>query len=102
MGGGVLQRLNPEPTMKTVIQINDTRSCNGMPLALPRHEGTEGIRLLTEQQVAELLMVCRRQLYNWRKSGFIPYIKLGKAVRFRLVDVEAAIAKFTIQNEPKP
>ena len=88
--------------MKTVIQINDTRSCNGMPLALLRHEGTEGIRLLTEQQVAEHLMVCRRQLYNWRKSGLIPYIKLGKAVRFRLVDVEAALAKFTIQHEPKP
>jgi excisionase family DNA binding protein len=94
--------MNPEPTMKTVIQINDTRSCNGMPLALPRHEGINAIRLLTERQVAEHLMVCRRQLYNWRKSGLIPYLKLGKAVRFRLTDVEAALAKFTIQNEPKP
>jgi excisionase family DNA binding protein len=52
--------------------------------------------------VAEHLMVCRRQLYNWRKSGLIPYLKLGKAVRFRLADVEAALAKFTIQHEPKP
>ena len=58
--------------------------------------------LMTEQDLAHHLKVCRRQLYNWRKSGLIPYLKLGKAVRFRLVDVEAALAKFTIQNEPKP
>ena len=88
--------------MKTLIQINDTRSCNGMPLAMPSHEGTERIRLLTEKQVAEHLKICRRQLYNWRKSGLIPYLKLGKAVRFRLADLEAALAKFTIQHEPKP
>lgn len=94
--------MKPEPTMKTVIQINDTRSCNGMPLAMPPSQGTEGIRLLTEQQVAEHLMICRRQLYNWRKAGLIPYLKLGKAVRFRLSDVEAALVKCTIQHEPKP
>jgi Asp-tRNA(Asn)/Glu-tRNA(Gln) amidotransferase A subunit family amidase len=28
--------------------------------------------------------------------------KRAQAVRFRLADVEAALAKFTIQNEPKP
>jgi excisionase family DNA binding protein len=94
--------MNPEPVMKTVIQINDTRSCNGMPLALPRHEGINAIRLLTERQVAEHLMVCRRQLYTWRMSGLIPYIKIGKAVRFRLADVEAVLAILTIQHEPKP
>ncbi len=94
--------MTTEPVMKTMIQINDTRSCNGMPLAMPSHDGTERIRLLTEKQVAEHLMVCRRQLYNWRKSGLIPYLKLGKAVRFRLADVEAALAKFTIQHESKP
>ena len=82
--------------MKTVIQINDTRSCNGMPLALPRYEGTAGIRLLTEQKLAEHLMICRRQLYNWRMAGLIPYLKLGKAVRFRPADVQAALEKFTI------
>ena len=27
------------------------------------------------------LRICRRQLYNWRMAGLIPYLKLGKAVR---------------------
>jgi hypothetical protein len=35
-------------------------------------------------------------------SGLIPYIKLGKAVRFRLADVEAVLATLTIQHEAKP
>jgi excisionase family DNA binding protein len=47
--------------------------------------------LMTEQEASTYLRVCRRSLYNWRKAGLIPYIKLGKAVRFRANEVEAAI-----------
>jgi excisionase family DNA binding protein len=47
--------------------------------------------LITEHEVSAYLRVCRRSLYNWRKAGLIPYIKLGKAVRFRVSEVEAAI-----------
>jgi excisionase family DNA binding protein len=47
--------------------------------------------LMTEQEASTYLRVCRRSLYNWRKAGLIPYIKLGKAVRFRVSEVEAAI-----------
>jgi excisionase family DNA binding protein len=47
--------------------------------------------LMTEQEASTYLHVCRRSLYNWRKAGLIPYIKLGKAIRFRVSEVEAAI-----------
>jgi excisionase family DNA binding protein len=47
--------------------------------------------LMTEQEASTYLRVCRRSLYNWRKAGLIPYIRLGKAVRFRINEVEAAI-----------
>ena len=53
----------------------------------PRSE----IELITEQELANHLKVCRRQLYNWRVSGLIPYFKMGKAVRFRVADVAKAI-----------
>jgi excisionase family DNA binding protein len=49
--------------------------------------------LITEQELARHLKICRRQLYNWRVSGLIPYFKMGKAVRFRVVDVAAAIER---------
>jgi hypothetical protein len=52
--------------------------------------------LITEQELARHLKICRRQLYNWRVSGLIPYFKMGKAVRFRVVDVAAAIERMRI------
>jgi excisionase family DNA binding protein len=52
--------------------------------------------LMTEQDLARHLKVCRRQLYNWRIAGIIPYFKLGKAVRFRVADVTTAIERMRI------
>jgi hypothetical protein len=52
--------------------------------------------LMTEQQLAGHLKLCRRQLYNWRVAGLVPYFKLGKAVRFRVADVIAAIERMRI------
>ena len=88
-------------TMKTIIQMNETLSYNSHPVneekpMTPLRADNESIRLITEQKLAEHLMICRRQLYNWRMAGLIPYLKLGKAVRFRQADVQAALEKFTI------
>ncbi len=52
--------------------------------------------LMTEQDLARHLKVCRRQLYNWRIAGIIPYFKLGKAVSFRVADVAEAIGRMRI------
>jgi excisionase family DNA binding protein len=52
--------------------------------------------LLTEQELAAHLKICRRQLYNWRIAGLIPYFKMGKAVRFRVTDVTAAIERMRV------
>jgi excisionase family DNA binding protein len=54
--------------------------------------------LMTEQEASTYLRVCRRSLYNWRKAGLIPYIKLGKAVRFRVSEVEAAINRMAYES----
>ena len=52
--------------------------------------------LITGQELALHLKICRRQLYAWRMSGLIPYFKLGKAVRFRVVDVAQALERMRI------
>ena len=52
--------------------------------------------LMTEQELARHLKVCRRQLYNWRMAGLIPYFKMGKAVRFRVMDVFDALEKMKV------
>ena len=79
--------------MKATIQLSPT--VIQPPSDTPRH-------LFTDNELAAYLRVCRRQLYSWRMSGLIPYIKIGKAVRFRLSDVESALASKTIQHKAKP
>ena len=54
------------------------------------------IELITEQELARHLKICRRQLYNWRVGGLIPYCKMGKAVRFRVTDVNEALERMRI------
>jgi excisionase family DNA binding protein len=54
------------------------------------------IDLMTEQELASHLKICRRQLYNWRVAGLIPYFKMGKAVRFRVADINEALERMRI------
>ena len=54
--------------------------------------------LMTENEMMGHLRVCRRHLYTWRMAGLIPYIKIGKAVRFRRRDVEVALEKLSINS----
>jgi excisionase family DNA binding protein len=52
-------------------------------------------RLLTEKEAADYLRIKVRQLYNWRVSGLIPYIRIGKALRYRKAAVDQALERFT-------
>ena len=40
-------------------------------------------RLMTAKQVSELIEVKHSTIYQWVHEGLIPYVKLGKCVRFR-------------------
>lgn len=53
-------------------------------------------RLLTEKEAAEYLRIKVRQLYNWRVSGLIPYIRIGKALRYRKSAIDQTLSRFTL------
>ncbi|MBI4358094.1 MAG: helix-turn-helix domain-containing protein [Candidatus Omnitrophica bacterium] len=40
-------------------------------------------RLMTAKQVSELIEVKPSTVYQWVHVGLIPYVKLGKCVRFK-------------------
>ncbi len=52
--------------------------------------------MLTEKQVAAFLSVTPRHLYSWRMAGFIPYYKIGRAIRFRKAEVDEALARMRV------
>ena len=48
------------------------------------------LQLLNEKQVAEALGLSVKTLRSWRLRGVeLPFIKLGKSVRYRLSEIEA-------------
>ena len=52
--------------------------------------------LLTEKDACAYLRVSKRNLYCWRMAGLIPYFKIGRAVRFRKSDLDAALERMRV------
>ncbi|MCE9543629.1 MAG: helix-turn-helix domain-containing protein [Verrucomicrobia bacterium] len=50
--------------------------------------------LITRLDVAHLASVSPRTIDRWVKGRKIPYIKVGRTLRFRWAAVEAALVKF--------
>jgi excisionase family DNA binding protein len=55
-------------------------------------------RPITKIELAEFLSVSLRTVDGYVSSRRIPYIKLGRSVRFRLADVERALKRYTIEE----
>ena len=49
--------------------------------------------LMTEKQTCIYLNVSKRNLYCWRMAGLVPYFKIGRAVRFRKSELDAALER---------
>ena len=62
----------------------------------PRNE----LELVTEEELSSLLKISKRQLYNWRMRGEIPFFKLGRSVRFRVGEVVEAMER--MRQDPQP
>jgi excisionase family DNA binding protein len=52
--------------------------------------------LLTEKDTCAYLRVSKRNLYCWRMAGLIPYFKIGRAVRFRKTEMDAALERMRV------
>jgi excisionase family DNA binding protein len=69
----------------------------------PSADKLEGVnvpypRPMTRQELAAFLGVSQRTIDSYIASRRIPYVKLGRLVRFRLPDVERALSRFTIEE----
>jgi excisionase family DNA binding protein len=56
----------------------------------PRNEDLSQ-QLLTEKEACVYLRVSKRNLYCWRMAGLVPYFKIGRAVRFKKSEIDAAL-----------
>ena len=44
--------------------------------------------LVTEPQAADLMGVCPKTVFNWRKSGLLPFLKIGANVRYSVDSIQ--------------
>jgi excisionase family DNA binding protein len=60
-----------------------------------------GSPLLPPNEAAEYLDTTVRTLAKWRCIGTpnIPYVKIGRSVKYRLSDLENYLAKHTVNGE---
>jgi hypothetical protein len=52
-----------------------------------------GDTFLDEKQILARLPICRRTLFNWRASGKIPHLKIGRRNLFHWPSVEQALLR---------
>lgn len=55
-------------------------------------------RLLTDLEACEYLRIRPRQLYAWRIQGLIPFIRIGRALRYRQSDLDSALDALTVSG----
>jgi excisionase family DNA binding protein len=52
--------------------------------------------LLRKRELAEKLAISKRTLDIWMQKGRIPFLKVGRSVRFRLPDVLEKLQKYRV------
>jgi hypothetical protein len=68
------------------------RNTAAEPAATAVLEGADGDRLMTPDEVADLIRITPSQLAQWRYEGNGPtFVKIGRAVRYRRDDVMAYV-----------
>lgn len=57
-------------------------------------------KLLTVQEISDLLGVKPSTVRKWVHLGFIPHVKLGRAVRFERKGIEEWVSEQTREGRP--
>ena len=52
--------------------------------------------VLTKKELAARFRVSRRTIDNWMERGYLPYLKIGKAVRFRWSEVDRRLSDLEV------
>ncbi len=62
--------------------------------SLPLDRATDG--LLNKWEVAAKLRIGKRTVDNWMRQGRLPFIRVGKTVRFRWPDVLKKLSAYRV------
>jgi hypothetical protein len=55
------------------------------------------MKLIKEREAAELMQCSARHLRNLRRKRLLPYFRLGGAIRYSVVDLDAALKRLKVE-----
>jgi len=55
-------------------------------------------KLLTVDELSEIIQVSRRTLYDWTHCSYIPHYKLRKGIRFKKSEIEVWLKNRKVKN----
>jgi excisionase family DNA binding protein len=55
-----------------------------------------GSQLLTDTEVAKRFNVSLRTVIDWRNQGKLPYLRIGRSIRYRPESIRALVEKLEI------
>jgi len=58
-------------------------------------------KLLTVEEIAEYLSLKPSTIYQWTHQGFIPHVKVGNRVRFRINHIEKWLESRTVTGRAR-
>lgn len=81
--------LNDTPNLNITINAGQLKECIDYAVGkqLNETEKRENERMLTIDEVCQIAQVSRQTVHRWKTAGLIPFVKIGKNVRFRYSDV---------------
>jgi excisionase family DNA binding protein len=59
-------------------------------------DSLEGSQLLTDSEVAKKFNVSLRTVIDWRNQGKLPYLRIGRSIRYRPESITALLEKLEI------
>jgi hypothetical protein len=58
--------------------------------------------LVDENEAGRLLGMCGKSVYNLRKSGQLPFVQLGKSIRYHVDSLAQFVKSLERRNPPSP
>jgi excisionase family DNA binding protein len=83
-------------TITEIIELKIQRFAEQVKLAQSLHQPTSSITAeawVGQKEAAEQLKISRRTLYDWMQKESVPYVRIGRGVRFKLSQVDEAMRR---------
>jgi excisionase family DNA binding protein len=78
-----------------IIELKIRESAGVATVGEPMSDGMNGLTpaegWVDKKEMAEHFKISLRTLHGWMKKGAIPYVRLGRSVRFKLSQVDEAV-----------